>query len=350
METNKNFTEIKISKIEIIENQDVYDITVEKNHNFFANNILVKNCGEVSLQQRSFCNLTEINVSTIENQEDLLQRVWAATVIGTIQAAYTNFHYLSKEWQDNVEEEALLGVSLTGIADVDYTKFNWKEAAEYSKKINEQYAKIIGINSAHRITNIKPSGTSGLTLGTSSGIHARHAKYYKRNIRYNKIEPIAQYLMKNHKQIVQDEIGNELNIVVSIPVKSPEGSVTRSETALQFLSRVKYFLENWIIPGHTEGPNKHNISCTINVKNGEWEKIEKWMWENKELYNGISLFPFDGGHYVQAPFEEITEEEYDNLSKLITDIDLTQVIEYADNTELREEVACSGNACEVSFL
>ncbi len=322
----------------------------EKICKYINNAILNVDCNEISLMSNSFCNLTEINVSTLKNQKDLLDRVEAATIIGTLQATYTDFHYLSKEWQENTEKDALLGVSLTGIADIDYTKFDWTEAANYARLINEEWAQKLGINSASRITTCKPAGTSSLALGTASGIHARYAKYYKRNIRYNKIEPIAQYLIKYHPEVVADEIGNSTNIVVTIPIKSPKNSILRTETALEFLERIKYFAETWIYHGHITGDNKHNISCTVNIRSEEeWKEVCDWMWENREIYNGISLLPYDNGSYRQAPFEEIDEKEYNRLSKLLNEFDFTKVIEDEDNTELKGEVACSGNQCEIAI-
>jgi ribonucleoside-diphosphate reductase alpha chain len=309
--------------------------------------IVCNPCGEISLSSNSFCNLTEINVSTIKNQKDLLDRVEAATIIGTLQATYTDFHYLSKEWQENTEKDALLGVSLTGIADIDYTKFNWSEAANYAKLINEECAKNFGINSASRITTVKPSGTGSLALGTASGIHSRYAPFYKRNIRYNKSEAIAQYLSTNHPDIVSDELGNTTNIVVTLPVKSPKTSSFRNESALDFLARIKYFSDTWINHGHITGKNKHNISCTVNIREDEWDQVADWMWENRECYNGISVLPYDNGTYKQAPFEEITEKEFNSMERNMKSFDFTKVIEYDDRTELKGEVACSGGACEI---
>jgi ribonucleoside-diphosphate reductase alpha chain len=305
-------------------------------------------CLEISLQSRQFCNLTSINFSNIKDEKDFEERIWSAVLIGTLQAGYTNFHYLSAKWQDNSEKESLLGVSLTGIGDnKNYKEYNWKKITDLVLKTNEEYAEKIGTNKASRICCIKPEGSSSTVLGTSSGIHARFAPYYIRRVRYNKNEPIAEFLINNHSEIVEDEFGNPNAIVVSIPQRSPETSIFRDESALETLERVKFFHENWIRPTHRNGTNSHNVSCTINIKNNEWEKVKKWMWDNRESYNGISIFPYDGGSYLQAPFEEITKEKYLEMINTIKDIDFTKIIEDEDLTTLKEQVACAGNVCEL---
>lgn len=189
--------------------------------------------------------------------------------------------------------------------------------------------------------------TVSTALTTSSGIHARFAKYYIRRIRYNKNEPIAQYLMLNLPDLVEEEFGNPNGIVLSIPQKSPEESILRDETAIDILERVKFFHENWIQPCHHKGENSHNVSCTINIKSNEWNRVKEWMWNNRESYNGISVFPYDGGTYKQAPFEECTKEEYERLLVFIKNIDLKDVYEENDITDLKGELACSGNSCDI---
>jgi len=306
-------------------------------------------CAEISLKSRQFCNLTEVNLSTVIDQKDLEERIRAAAIIGTLQASYTDFHYISNEWKENAEKDALLGISLTGIADIDYTKFDWESAAKVALDTNTEFAAKIGINKASRLLTIKPSGTTSLVLGTSSGIHARYAPYYIRRIRYNKNEPIAQYLINNHPEIVEDEFGNSENIVVSIPISAPADSRFRTESAIEFLERVKFFLDNWIKLGHIKGPNTHNVSCTVNIKNNEWREVERWAWENRFDYNTIAVLPYDNGTYIQAPFEEIDEIKFNELNQYAKEIDLTNVFETEDLTSHRQEVACAGNACEISF-
>lgn len=307
-------------------------------------------CGEISLKSAQTCNLSSINVSTLKDQKDLENRVWAATLIGTLQATYDNFEYISENWQENQQEERLLGVSLTGICDIDYTKFDWKKASEHSAKVNEEFAEKLGINKASRITCIKPEGTASCVMGTASGIHARHSKYYIRRIRYNKQEPIAQYLIQHHPELVEEEEFNPLNIVVALPQKSPAESIAREqETAIDTLERVRFFNDNWVTPGHRNGPNQHNVSCTISVRPNEWTKVGKWMWENRSVYSGIAVLPYSDAIYKQAPFEECDEETYNTMMKNLKSIDLTKVVEIEDNTNLLGELACAGGACEVTF-
>lgn len=355
-----NHRVVSVNKIGV---ENVYNGTVDDYHNFFVTDgmtitnedgstkmLYVNNlqCGEISLKSSEFCNLSSINVSTIRDQKDLENRVWAATLIGTLQSSYDNFEYISETWQANLEEERLLGVSLTGICDLDYEKYDWKKAAQKSVEVNAHYAEKLGINVAARITCIKPEGTASLVMGTASGIHARHAKYYIRRVRYNKQEPIAKYLMTHHPELVEEEEGNSLNIVVAIPQKSPEHSISReNETAIDTLERVKFFNNEWVTPGHRSGPNQHNVSCTISVRPGEWAKVAKWMWDNRNVYSGIAVLPYSDANYKQAPFEECTEETYLTMMKNLKSIDLTKVIEAEDNTNLVGELACSSGSCEI---
>jgi ribonucleoside-diphosphate reductase alpha chain len=304
-------------------------------------------CCEISLKSREFCNLTEINVSTLESQTDLLNRVWAATLIGTLQASYNNFHYISSKWRKNQTEEALLGVSLTGICDVQYKQFDFKSAADHAVKTNQEWSRNLGINSANRITTIKPSGNTSSTLGTASGIHARHSKFYLRRIRYNRIEPIAGYLQTVLPDLCEPDRFDTNGIVFTLPIESPSDSQFRSESALDFLERVAWFTENWIASGHVQGENMHNVSATVSIKSDEWDRVGDWMWENRNLYTGLSVLPYDGHTYVQAPYEECDKETYDRYADLLGEIDLTQVREDGDLTQLMSEAACAGGACEI---
>lgn len=348
MEKTKTFG-VKIKKINIVKNEDVYDIQVQKNSNFFANKILVHNC-EIALRPFQFCNLCEVNVSDVVDQADLNRRVKAAALVGTLQAGYTNFHYLRSVWQRTTEKEALIGVGMTGVGSGVVQKLDLEEAASLVRDINVEIAKAIGINSAARCTTIKPSGTSSLVLGTSSGIHAWHSEYYIRNIRVGKNEAIYTYLSIYHPELIQDEYFRPHDTaVISIPQKAPEGSILRNESALDLLNRVKHFYQQWIKPGHITGQNTHNISATISIKDNEWEEVGEWMWENKNCYNGLSVLPFSDHSYIQAPFEDCTKEKYEEMMKSLSNIDLSLVIESEDNTDLKDQVACAGGACEVAI-
>ena len=305
-------------------------------------------CCEISLKDCQFCNLNEINAGAIKTQEDLNAASKDAAFLGTLQAAYTDFHYLRSKWQKNQEKDALLGLSITGIADENFLKLNEKEAALVAKEENERVAKLIGINKASRLNAVKPSGTSSSVLGTSSGIHAWHNDYYIRRVRVGKNEPIYNYLAQALPDVLEDEhFRPHEQAVISIPIKAPEGAILRTESPIDTLKRVKRFHKNWIKPGHRKGKNTHNVSCTINVKENQWETVGEWMWENRNSYSGISVLPYDGGSYIQAPFEDCDEETYERLASKLHSINLDLVREDQDNTDLQGEVACSGGACEI---
>jgi len=305
-------------------------------------------CCEIALRPFQFCNLCEVNVSDVVDQDDLNARVKAATFIGTLQASYTSFHYLRPVWQRTTEKEALIGVGMTGIGSGAAQKLDLKEAAKIVKEENERVAKLLGINTAARCTTIKPSGTSSLTLGTSSGIHAWHNDYYIRRIRVGKNEAIYTYLSINHPELVEDEYFRPHDTaVISVPQKAPEGSILRYESALDLLNRVKFFYQNWIKPGHRSGQNTHNISATISIKDDQWEEVGKWMWENRKFYNGLSVLPYADHTYKQAPFEDCTEEKYEEMLKHLHSVDLSKIVELVDNTDLKGEAACAGGACEI---
>lgn len=305
-------------------------------------------CCEIALKPYQFCNLCELNVSDIESQEDLNKRVQAAAFIGTLQASYTDFHYLRDIWRKTTEKDALLGVGMTGIASGEILKYNLSEAAEIAKKENERVAKLIGINKAARVTTIKPSGTSSLVLRTSSGIHAWHDKYYIRRIRLGKNESLYTHLSIYHPELLEDDFFKPtIQSIVSIPQKSPENAILRSESALELLERVKKFNIEWVKNGHRKGENTNNVSATVSIKQDEWENVGKWMWENKEYYNGLSVLPYDGHTYTQAPFETCSKEQFDEMVSHLHAIDLTKVIEFDDVTNLMDQAACVGGSCEI---
>ena len=305
-------------------------------------------CCEIALRPFQFCNLCEVNVSDVVDQEDLDSRVRAASFIGTLQAGYTDFHYLRPIWQRTTEKDALLGVGMTGIGSGKVQKLDLKAAAKVSREENERVAGIIGINRSARTTTIKPAGTSSLTLGCSSGIHAWHNDFYLRRVRVGKNEAIYSYLAINHPELVEDEYFRPHDTaVIGVPQKAPDGAIMRTESPLQLLERVKWFNQNWIKPGHRTGMNTHNISATVSIREHEWDAVGNWMWENKEHFNGLSVLPYDGGTYIQAPFEDITEEKYNQLMETLHDVDLSKVIELEDNTDLSGELACAGGACEI---
>ena len=306
-------------------------------------------CCEIALRPNQFCNLCEVNASDIESQEDFEERVKGAAFIGTLQAGYTDFHYLRDVWKRTTEKDALIGVGMTGIGSGVVLGYNMKEAAKLVKEENARVAELIGVNKSARTTTVKPAGTTSLTLGTSSGIHAWHNDFYLRRIRVGKNEAIYSYLAINHPELVEDEFFRPHDTaVISIPQKSPLGSILRHESVFQMLERVKKVSQEWVRNGHRTGQNTHNVSATVSIKEDEWDLVGDWMWNNRKFYNGLSVLPYNGGTYTQAPFEDCTEEDFNKLLSALEDVDLTKVIELQDNTDLRGEVACGANGCEIS--
>jgi ribonucleoside-diphosphate reductase alpha chain len=305
-------------------------------------------CAEIALRPYQFCNLCEINATDIESQEDFNARSKAAAFLGTLQASYTDFHYLRDVWKKTTEKEALIGVGITGIASGKLDSINLEEGAKMVIKENERVAKLLGIKKAARATTVKPSGTSSLVLGSSSGIHAWHDNYYIRRIRVGKNESIYTYLSLYHPELLEDDFFNpSQQAVISVPQSAPEGAKTRSESTFDLLERTRRFNMEWVRPGHRSGQNFNNVSCTINIKAGEWKQVGEWMWNNRNDYTAMSCLPEDLGSYKQTPFETITEEQYNEMSQHLHTIDLRNVVEFSDATSLMDQAACAGGACEV---
>lgn len=305
-------------------------------------------CCEIALRPYQFCNLTEVNVGDVESQADLNARVKMAAFLGTLQSSFTNFHYLREIWQQTTEKDALLGVSMTGIANKKTDSLDLAEAVAGAKTINKLVSKLLGINKASRVTCIKPAGTTSCVLGTSSGIHAWHSNYYIRTIRLNKQEDLCKYLEENLPELMEQDKFNSNQMVFSIPQATPNSNViTRDESAIEMLNRVKHFSERWVKPGHNSGLNSHNVSATVNIRDHEWDVVKEWMWENRYIYNGLAVMPFDGGVYEQAPFQECDKETYEKYVEYLREIDLSKIIENGDNTNLQGEIACAGGACDI---
>jgi ribonucleoside-triphosphate reductase len=305
-------------------------------------------CCEIALRPYQFCNLCEVNASDLESQEDFENRVRGAAFIGTLQAGYTDFHYLRDVWKRTTEKDALIGVGMTGIGSGVVLGYDMKAAAQAVKEENERVATLIGINKSARTTTVKPSGTSSLVLGTSSGIHAWHNDYYLRRIRVGKNEAIYTYLAINHPELIEDEFFRPHDTaVITIPQRAPEGSILRYESVFQMLERVKKVSQEWVRSGHRSGQNTHNVSATVSIKEDEWELVGDWMWKNRKFYNGLSVLPYSNHTYTQAPFQDCTKEEYERLLKSLTNVDLTKIIELQDNTDLSGEIACGASGCEI---
>jgi ribonucleoside-diphosphate reductase alpha chain len=313
--------------------------------------VIAHNCAEISLHSNQFCNLSTINLTNIKDKKDYLKRVKAATIIGTLQASYTDFPYLRPIWSEVTAREALLGVSSTGIADSQgVVTSEWlKEGAKLVLETNEQFAKKLGINVSARSTALKPEGTASCILGSSSGIHARHSKYYLRRVRMNKDDSLAKYLKLVMPTLVEDDVFSPSGVVVTIPQKSPDNAITRDdETAIDLFNRVVNYYSNWVVPGHRTGQNTHNVSVTISYKPEDVELLKERLWEDRDKYAAVSLLPFDGSVYQQAPFEACTEDTFTEYYAQVKEVDLKQVVEVEDTTERLQQLACSGGVCEIT--
>ena len=306
-------------------------------------------CCEIALRPYQFCNLCEVNASDLESQEDFNARVKSAAFLGTLQAGYTDFHYLRDIWRETTEKDALIGISMTGIGSGTVLGYDMKKGADVVKRENARVAKLIGINKSARCTTVKPAGTTSLALGTSSGIHAWHNDFYIRRVRVGKNESIYKYLIDNHPELVEDEYFRPHDTaVISVPQKAPEGAIMRTESPFQLLERIKKIAMEWVAPGHRNGSNTHNVSATVSLKENEWETAGEWMWDNRKHYNGLSVLPYNGGTYTQAPFEDIDEETYNRLMETLKEVDVSKIVELDDNTDLSGELACAGGACEIT--
>lgn len=316
---------------------------------YFTNNVDwgTNPCCEIALKPFQFCNLCEVNVSDVESQEDLNSRARAAAFFGTLQAGFTNFHYLREIWKTTTEYEALIGVGMTGIASGKVMALDLKEAADEVKRTNLHVSAKINIEFAARCTTIKPSGTSSIVLGTSSGIHAWHNDYYLRRVRIGKNEALYQYLAAHHPELLEEDVLNSKQAIICIPQQAPEDSILRKEDVMDLLERIRLFNTEWVRNGYRNGCNANNVSATVSIQEGDWEKVGEWMWENKASYNGLSVLPFDNGNYSQAPFEDIGKSEFEKLVKSLSEIDLSRVIEPDDTTDLQSEAACAGGACTI---
>lgn len=315
-------------------------------------------CAEIALQDGGLCNLSEINFSTVTDSHDFAQRAWAATFLGTLQAGLTRFNYIAPKWAENARNEALLGVSMTGLA------HNWELAEKFleegvfdkvarrMKDWNAHISSAIGINPAARIGCIKPSGTTSTVLGTTSGIHAAHSPYYLRRIRVDRNSPVGKHLQTvlSGTEFLEDDQFVSSNIIVSVPYAMEGALLREKEPAVRFMNRCAKIYENWIEPSHRRGDNCHNVSATVTYRENEKEYVKKWLWQNRDKYSGMSLLPLDLGTYVQAPFESITKERYNELQAKMPSIDLSEVYYGSDEKDERQgEAACVGSgSCEIT--
>tara|TARA_B100000767_G_scaffold151366_1_gene142504 strand:+ start:610 stop:2475 length:1866 start_codon:yes stop_codon:yes gene_type:complete len=301
-------------------------------------------CSEIILRDKQFCNLTECVVRSNDTKETLVEKIRLATILGTFQSTLDNFQFLSAEWKKNTTEERLLGVSLTGIMDSKVTsnpdaKF-LEELRDVARKTNEKYAKRLDVPVSAAITCIKPSGTVSQLVDSASGIHTRHSDYYIRTIRMDKKDAIYDFLKEKGVQVEDEQFRPDSTAVFSFPIKSPKGSITRNDkTALEqlelWLTYQRHFCE-------------HKPSVTISVKDEEWMEVGAWVYKHFDEISGISFLPYSDHSYVQAPYQECSKKEYEDLlSKTPKSIDFQELTEEDDMTEGAQTMACVGNSCEI---
>ncbi len=360
----------KIKNIETLPNRDVFDIEVKsKNHNFFANGTLVHNCAEVGFIPVTedgacgvqFCNLVSMNGKHITNLQKFKEYAKAATIIGTLQAGYTHFKYLSNVAKYLTESEALLGVSITGIMENPDILLNpavQTEVAQYIKEVNAKWAKKLGIKQAARTTLVKPEGTTSLMLGTSSGIHPHHARKAFRRIQCNKEDNVYKHFKASNEHATEPSVwsATKTDDVATFPLTVSDKAMVKSDlTALQHLKYILSTQKHWVLTGETDANHKkihHNVSCTVAVDETEWEDVIKFIYQHREFFTAVSFIPKTGDKiYKQAPNEDITTPEdeaaFAHLQNNWKRVDYTKMNETDDVTELQKEVACSGGVCEI---
>jgi ribonucleoside-diphosphate reductase alpha chain len=310
-------------------------------------------CSEIILRPYQFCNLSEVVVRSTDTVEDLVRKVELAAILGTLQSTLSDFRYINKRWKNNTEEERLLGVSLTGIMDhsllngsnpADINHGNLPRALqkmrETAVKTNQQYAKVLGIPESAAVTCVKPSGTVSQLVDSASGIHPRYAQYYIRRVRADKKDPLADFMISKGYQAEEDFYAKS-NWVFSFPMKAPQGAtLTKDVSAIKQLELWQIYQDHWC---------EHKPSITVFVGEDEWLEVGAWVYKNMSTLSGVSFLPRDTGTYRQAPYEEITEEQYNAMvgSQTITSIDWTEFKEETDTTTSTKDLACVAGVCEI---
>lgn len=308
-------------------------------------------CGEISLRSKQFCNLSEVIIRETDGVGDLKRKVEVATIIGTIQSALVDFKYLSPKWKKNSEEERLLGVSLTGIFDhkimsgqgeyeANILAGTLSQLRDITREVNKEWAAKLGIPESKAITTVKPSGTVSQLVNSGSGIHPRYAKHYIRRVRADVKDPLATW-MQDKGIPCEVDVYNPQNLVFSFPMKSADNSLTRHDvSAIEHLELWLTYRQHW---------TDHNPSVTIYVGEDEWPDVGAWVWNHWDEICGVSFLPReDDNHtYAQAPYEEITAEQYVELKAQVPDIDFSEYTEVADNTTSSQELACTAGVCEI---
>ena len=312
----------------------------------FIGNLGTNPCGEIILQSKQFCNLSEVVARAKDTEKDLLRKIKLATLLGAYQSTLTNFQYLSKEWKENCEKERLLGVSITGQWDCSVVR-NAKVLTKLKKaaiKASQVYAKRFKINASTCVTCVKPSGTVSQTVDCASGMHTRYAPYYIRRVRISSTDSLFK-MIRDQGVPYQPEVGQSKDsattFVFEFPIKAPKGAVVNKDiTAIKQLEFWKMVKINY---------TEHNPSVTIYVNENEWIEVANWVYSNWDIIGGLSFLPRNDHVYQLAPYEEITEEKYNEMMKQVGSIDFSKIITYekADESDMKKELACSGGTCEV---
>ena len=317
-------------------------------------------CSEIILRDKQFCNLTEVVIRPDDSFKNLKRKIELATILGTIQSTLTNFSFLSEEWKKNTEEERLLGVSLTGIMDhpvMNGSSDHWgkveldpyrpgillqnvlRDLRDHARSVNEDWSNKLGIPPSASITCVKPSGTVSQLVDSASGIHARHNPFYIRRIRMDKKDPIYTFLKEKGVPVEDEAFRPDSTAVFSFPMKAPEGAICRKDkTAIEQLELWLIYQRHWC---------EHKPSVTISVKDDEWLEVGAWVYKHFDEMSGVSFLPFNDHTYVQAPYEDITEEQYNQLKLSDYMVDWKDFIEEEDNTEGAQQLACVSGVCEI---
>lgn len=306
-------------------------------------------CGEIVLKDKQFCNLTEIVARAEDTEETLLKKARIATILGTYQSTLTDFKFLSSEWKRNCEDERLLGVSITGQWDSPAVRDEQvlTRMKHVAQDTNSEYAKRFGINPSTAITCVKPSGTVGQLVNASPGLHARYSEYYLKRVRISVTDPLFKMLrdlgVPSHPEVGQGE-STANTFVLDFPIASPQGAVTADK-----LSAIAQ-LEHWLMMKRSW--TEHNPSCTIYIKDGEWEQVRDWIYEHWDLVGGLSFLPYEDHVYELAPYTPISKEEYEKLASLFPKIDFSVLTRYEkdDETTGAQELACVAGGCELDGI
>ena len=360
----------KIESVKRIENEKVvYCFNEPLKHMGIFNGIITGQCFEISFIPVTddgvcgvqCCNLTSINGRLIDSEEKFKECSEASAIIGTLQAGFTNFKYLNKVSKQLTEKEALLGCSITGMMenpDILLNPVIQEKMAKVAVNVNKEWSKKIRINQAARVTCIKPEGTTSLFLSCSSGIHPHHAHKYFRRIQNNRIDNVYKFFKKNNPHMCEPSVwsATQTDEIITFPVEISDRVITKSDlTAMKHLEIIKSTQKNWVYPGTTENNDKpvtHNISCTIVVKDNEWEEVIQYIYLNREFFTAISLLSFTGDKdYAQAPMEAVVSESdekyWTELVSHIKHVNYIELKESDDKTQLQQEVSCAGGACEI---